>query len=60
MAKRADVEAKPRSKQVDASPVEKQNDRNALATANGTQMEEAMEGNPISLLTATEIAKAAS
>lgn len=56
-ADRAGTEASALSKGIDASLAGKRNDRDVLAKAKDIQLTKAMEGKPVSLLTAMELAK---
>ncbi|MEM7470977.1 MAG: hypothetical protein AAF340_06440 [Pseudomonadota bacterium] len=59
MAERAAVEAAPLSKRIEASLTEKECERRLMDKARQVQFHKACEGQPISLLTAIDIAKAA-
>lgn len=56
-ADRAGTEASALSKRLDVSLAEKQSDRDVLSRAKDIQLTKAMEGAPVSLLTAMELAK---
>ncbi|MEM7710762.1 MAG: hypothetical protein AAF264_08440 [Pseudomonadota bacterium] len=58
MAERAAVEAAPLSKQIDASLAKKADQGRLIERARELQVEKSREGQPISLLTAIDIAKA--